>query len=456
MNLNDLPKDKTIYFLGIGGISMSSLAHILIERGYRVAGHDRTESDLTRMLEGLGAEISYTSGDKLPHDIGAVIFSAAFGPDHPEMVRVKEMGLPVYSRAELLGAIARDHACSIGVAGTHGKSSTTAMIYSVLCADGSDPSVLDGAVITELGSQYHIGGSDRLVFECCEYKDSFLSFSPHIAVVLNVELDHTDYFHSIEQMRSSFAKFMRNTGDGGIAVVNFDSDEAMKAAKEYGGRLVTFSPSGNTNADCYITECRYERGRAAELSVVCMGREIDGLSLSVPGHHSVANSLAAICCGVLCGLTDGEIKRGLASYGGICRRFEYKGSFNGADVYSDYAHHPDEIKVTLATAKELGAKRVVTVFQPHTYSRLHDLFDGFCGSFGDSDITVFAETFSARETNTYGISPADLCSHVNNSLYLPTFGEIEEYLSKNIREGDVLIIMGAGDIDRLCKIAQKE
>lgn len=456
MHINDLPRHKKVYFLGIGGISMSSLAHILIEQGYDIVGYDRAKSELTSMLEGLGAVIWYDGADCELSDVGACIYSAAFGAEHPQMLAVTERAIPTYSRAELLGAIAHGFDCSIGVAGTHGKSSTTAMIYSMLCADGSSPSVLDGAVINSLGTQYHIGNSGKLVFECCEYKDSFLSFCPHIAVVLNVELDHTDYFHSIEQMRSSFAKFMSNTGSDGCAVVNFDSDEAMKAAEGYAGRLITFSLSGNRNADCYVTHCEYEHGRATDYSVVCMGRRIDGFQLSVLGHHSVANSLAAICCGVLCGLTDEQIKCGIAAYSGIGRRFEYKGRFCGADVYSDYAHHPDEIRVTLATAKELGASRVVTVFQPHTYSRLHDLFDGFCEAFDDSDLTVFAETFSARETNVSGISPADLCKRVKNSVYLPTFDEIEAYLAKNLLPGDVLVIMGAGDIDNLCKIAQKE
>ncbi len=456
MQLNGLPKNKIIYFLGIGGISMSSLAHILIERGYHVGGYDRTQSETTLMLESLGAEITYDLQADFPSDIGAVIFSAAFGADHPAMVKAVSSGAPVYSRAELLGAIAREYDCSIGVAGTHGKSSTTAMIYSMLCADGSNPSVLDGAVINSLGTQYHIGDGKKMVFECCEYKDSFLSFCPHIAVVLNVELDHTDYFHSIEQMQASFAKFINNTGDDGYAVVNFDSPKALEAAKQYKGRLITFSQSGNTDADCYITHCRYEHGIAADYGVVCMDRHIEGLSLSVPGEHNVTNSLSAICCGVICGMTDEQIKAGLKSYSGIGRRFEYKGVFCGADVYSDYAHHPDEIKVTLATAKQLGAGRVITVFQPHTYSRLHDLFDGFCLAFDDSDVTIFAETFSARETNIYGISPSDLCGHVKNSLYLPTFDAIKEHLAKILRKGDVLIIMGAGDIDNLCKIAQKQ
>lgn len=456
MQLNDLPKNKTIYFLGIGGISMSSLAHILIERGYRVGGYDRTQSNATLMLERLGADICYDGDSPLPQDVGAVIFSAAFGEGHPQMIKAKASKAPIYSRAELLGAIAGGYDCSIGVSGTHGKSSTTAMIYSMLCADGSDPSVLDGAVINSLGTQYHIGNGGKLVFECCEYKDSFLSFCPHIAVVLNVELDHTDYFHSIGQMKKSFARFMNNTGPDGYAIVNLDSPHAVDAAKEYRGRLITFSQSGDTSADCYITHCCYEHGIAVDYGVVCMGRHIDRLTLSVPGEHSVANSLAAICCGVLCDMTDEQIRAGLAAYSGIGRRFEYKGRFCDADVYSDYAHHPDEIKVTLATAKQLGADRVITVFQPHTYSRLHDLFDGFCAAFGDSDITVFAETFSARETNTTGISPADLCKHIDNSVYLPTFDEIKEHLAKILRAGDVLIIMGAGDIDNLCKIAQKQ
>ncbi len=453
MMLKDLPKGSKIYFVGIGGISMSSLAHILLERGYAVAGYDRQPSELTEMLKSLGAEVYYDTDASHLSGVSAAVFSAAFGEEHPEIINIRQTSIPLYSRAQLLGAIAKEFKCSIGVAGTHGKSSTTAMIYSMLCC-GGDPTVLDGAVITKLGSQYKIGSGDNMVFESCEYKDSFLSFFPHIAVVLNVSLDHTDYFHSIEQMRDSFTQFMNNTGKDGYAVVNIDSEDAKSASNGYKGKLVTFSPSGNKQADCYLTHSEFYKGRATDFGVYCLGRQIDNLSLSVVGVHSVANSLAAIACGVICGLTDEQIRQGLASYSGISRRFEYKGTYKGADVYSDYAHHPDEIKTTLHTAKYLGG-RVVTVFQPHTYSRLHDLFDGFCDSFGESDVTIFAETYSARETNVYGISPADMCPRVKNSVYLPTFEQIKQHLDNILQPGDTLIIMGAGNIDELSKIAIK-
>ncbi len=456
MQLSSLSRNKYIYFVGIGGISMSSLAHILLDRGFRVAGYDRERTELTAMLEGLGAKIYYSTDKAHIENCQAAVYSAAFGNEHPEIVNINAAGIPMYSRADLLGSIAKEYKNSIGVAGTHGKSSTTAMIYSVFNAEkGCSPTVLDGAVITELSSQYKIGSGDTMIFESCEYKDSFLSFFPHIAVVLNVSLDHTDYYHSIQQMTNSFSKFICNSGSDGYAVINLDSPYAMQALNGYTGNVITFSPSGNEDADCFVKECTYERGIAKNLTVSICGKEITGLELSVPGKHSVANALAAVCCAHICRLSEDAVRTGLKSYSGIKRRFEYKGRFCGADVYSDYAHHPDEIKATLSTAKLMQKKRIVTVFQPHTYSRLHDLFDDFAASFGDSDLTVFAETYSAREVNTYGVSPASLCDKIPRSIYLPTFDKIEEYLRQNLCEGDLLIIMGAGNIDLLSKIVEK-
>lgn len=456
MKLSSLPRDKYIYFAGIGGISMSSLAHILLDRGYRVAGYDRERTDTTQMLEQLGAKVYYSTDASHLADCGAAVYSAAFGPDHPEIINIASVAIPLFSRAELLGAIANEYRNSIGVAGTHGKSSTTAMLYSLFEAEsGCDPTVLDGAVISKLDSQYKIGKGDTIVFESCEYKDSFLSFYPKIAVVLNVRLDHTDYYHSIQQMVGSFSHFIANTGDDGYAVVNFDSEYAMQATKGYRGRIITFSAEGNENADCFIKKCNFEDGFAKNFTVSVCGRELTKLSLSVPGRHNVANALASICCAHICHLSEDAIRKGLASYRGIKRRFEYKGFFCGAEVYSDYAHHPDEIKATLSAAKMMNKHRVVTVFQPHTYSRLHDLFDDFAASFNDSDLTVFAETYSAREVNTFGISPAGLCDTVKNSVYIPTFDGIKEFLKENLREGDLLIVMGAGNIDSICKIAEK-
>lgn len=452
MDIRDITDKSNIYFVGIGGISMSSLAEILYKKGYKVSGYDCTPSPATEHLREIGIPVYYDTAPEHFENVTVAIVTAAVHEDNPEMIELRSRGVPCYSRAELLGALGTKYANSIAVAGTHGKSTTTGMLSDIFTtAKNADPTVLVGAVVPELGSTFRLGTDENFIYEACEYTDSFLSFYPRIAAVLNLELDHTDYFPNIEALEASFTKFINNAGKDGIAVVNYDSVHAMTAAQNCLPKIITYSPAGNSNADYYITDLGFEHG-FARFAVMHNSKKLVTVSLSVPGEHNVADALCAIACADLSGIEADDIAAGLKMFKGVSRRFELKGELNGAPVFDDYAHHPDEIKATLSAAKMMEYDRVITVFQPHTYSRLHDLFDDFVLSFDNSDITVFAEIFSAsREKDIYGISSKTLADKVEGSIYLPTFAEIEDFLKKEVRKGDMVIVMGAGDVTKISK-----
>ena len=449
MNIYDLKAGSRLYFLGIGGISMSAIAMILSEKGFTVSGYDRAPSEVTAKLEKNGITVYYDFDVTQLNDYDIVIYSAAFGADHPIMIQTVATGITLYSRAEILGALAKLYKNSVAVAGTHGKSTTSGMLGHVfLNAVGCDPTVVVGAVMRDVGSTYRIGKDDNFIFEACEYKDSFLSFFPKIAVMLNVSLDHTDYFSGIEHMRSSFAQYLSNTGADGYAVYNYDCENCILSAKNYKGTHITFSANGNPDAKYIAKNVIFNCGFAS-FDVYKDGSFYLSLKLSAPGEHNISNALAAIAVSDLCGLSKEDIVKGIVSFAGVGRRFEYKGSFCGADVYDDYAHHPDEIKVTLSAAKGIANGRVVCVFQPHNYSRLRDLFDEFTKSFDDADLLILCPLYAAREACGNEVSSELLAKKINGALYIETFDEVKKYLADNLNAGDLLLIMGAGDIAKL-------
>lgn len=449
LNINEIELNSKLYFLGIGGISMSAIAMILAGKGFVVSGYDRTLGEVTDKLQKNGINVYNVFDPSQLNDCDYIIYSAAFGEDHPIMREVLKTGKPIYSRAEILGALANLYKNSIAVAGTHGKSTTSGMLGHVLLnAIGCDPTVVVGAVMRDVGSTYRIGSDDNFVFEACEYKDSFLSFFPSIAVVLNIKLDHTDYFTGIDHMINSFVQYMNNGGENGYAIINSDCENCVAAAEKHIGKTITFSANGNTDADFY----------AKNVSMLCGYATFDvyknkefflSIKLSSPGEHNISNALAVIAVCDLLSVSKDDIVKGLFSYAGVGRRFEYKGSFCGADVYDDYAHHPDEIIVTLSAAKAIAKGRVVCVFQPHNYSRLRDLFDEFKTSFNDADQLILCPLYAAREACGEEVSSKLLSEEIEGSLYFETFDEIKAHLKDTLQPGDLLMIMGAGDIAKL-------
>ncbi len=442
---------KTVYFIGIGGISMSSLAHIAYENGYEVGGYDRVPSALTRELEACGIDINYEALADNIDNFDIIVYTAAISKENPELARALDCDKAgtkycIY-RADFLGWLMSGYKKRIGVAGMHGKSTATAMISHIFMTAELDPTVVCGAVLDEIGGAYRVGSRDSFIMEACEYQDSFLSFTPNIAVVLNIDLDHTDYFSSIEQIRQSFAKYLDIAKDG-YAVINADDANAVMASENYKGKKVFFSL--NRETDYHVAGLRVRNGKY-EFDIFKKYSFFAHIKLAVSGEHNMYDALAAAAVCDICGVKPEYIEKALADFTGAKRRMEFRGYVKGIEakvpLYDDYAHHPTEIRATLNGARSGEYKRIVCVFQPHTYSRTSELFNEFASSFGGVH-TVFADIYAAREVNTFGVTSEQLAEKAGG-IYIPTLEKIAEYLKTELRDGDMLIVMGAGDIIRL-------
>ena len=436
---------KSIYFIGIGGINMSSLAHVTHARGYLTAGSDRTRTSLTEKLESVGIRVNYTHDESSAEGFDAFVYTVAISEDNPEYAYAKRVGKPCISRADYLGYIMTGYPRRVGVAGMHGKSTCTSMCAHTMISAGADPTVLSGAVLASMDGAYRLGDGDAFVFEACEYMDSFLDFNPNIAVILNIEMDHVDYFKSMKQIRESFAKYASLTGPDGYAVCNADDAEVTAALASYTGNRLTF---GIDNcADLRAVNITLDGGRPS-FDVIYRGESLCRVSLGVSGRYNVYNALAAMGACLLCGLSADAIASGLESFCGAGRRMELKGKVNGADVYDDYGHHPTEIRCTLSGARALaGDGRLFCVYQPHTYSRTAALMDGFAAAFEDCDRVALVDVYAAREKNEYGVSSELLAKRIGErATYAESFSAAAELLEAELRAGDVAVIMGAGDV----------
>lgn len=466
--LEAVPSGK-IFFCGVGGISMSSLAELSIMDGYRTAGSDRTESGITRRLSSLGCEVHIGHEAKNVEDADIFVYTVAISPDNPEYVRAGELSIPRISRADYLGYLMTRRKSRIGISGTHGKSTCTAMCASIFAAAERDPVVMCGAeMIGSGGGSCVLGGGDSFIFEACEYMDSFLDFNPTAAVILNVEHDHVDYFSDIAQMRASFKKFADITqSDGeGCAIYNRDCAETVLALKDFEGKRYPF---GICDGDSELSErdgfsavsLVEERGRYS-FDVKYNGVHLCHVRLSVPGRHNVYNALAAAAAAYNEGISPVDISEGLASFKGTRRRMEFKGSRNGADFYDDYAHHPTEIEASLRSARKFSSGRLICAFQSHTYSRTAALLEGFASSLSLADKVLIAPIYSARETDTLGVDQFVLANAVNEAskegkscktaIGFGNFDEIVVELLSDTKPEDTVIVMGAGD---LCLIFPK-
>lgn len=448
MNLESLSEimmsAERIHFVGIGGISMSSLAAITKERGYRVSGSDRNETLLTDRLSASGIRVVYHHSEENVKGASLVVYTAAVHSDNPEIEGAKKLGIPLCSRADYLGWLMSGYTERIGIAGTHGKSTVTSMISEIFISEGLNPTVVSGAELKDMGGAYRIGNKSFFIFEACEYCDSFLSFVPTAAVITNIEYDHADYFKDMKQLRRSFAQYI-NYAERAI-ICSDDPESAALIDELHNEKLITFGIENQ--AEYTASDITFHNG-CAEFYVMKNGEKLCGIKLSVPGKHNILNALAAAATAFSYGLSPEGVSKGLERFQGAARRFEYMGTAaNGALVYNDYAHHPSEIRATLGAAKAFG-KRIVTVFQPHTYSRTAGLWDGFVTAFADSDLTVFADIYAARETNTYGVNSEQLAGAVKGGIYLSSFEKISDYIKNNCNENDIVLILGAGDIIRV-------
>ena len=442
---------SSIYFIGIGGINMSSLALISKRRGYAVGGSDRAESELTERLRQSGIKIFGSHKKENVIGYGAVVYTVAISPDNEEYLEAKRLGLPLISRADFMGYIMMGYERRVGVSGMHGKSTATSMLATAFILGERFPTVLSGAELSLMNGAYTLGSGDDFIFEACEYMDSFLDFNPSVAVILNVELDHVDYFHSIEQIRDSFARFADITGDNGYTVANADDENVALALKNYKGNKITFGIE-NENADYRAVAITTKRGKYS-FDVKKRGEYFCHISLSVTGYHNIYNALATVAASDVCGLEIEKIERGLSAFVGAKRRMEYRGEYGGAEIYEDYGHHPSEVKTTLEGARGLTEGRLVCVFQPHTYSRTKALFKDFAEAFGAADRVLVSDIYAAREINDGTVSSAMLADAIGVSAsYSGDIAKTAKAIKAELKEGDVAIIMGAGDIYKVFEL----
>ena len=437
-----------IYFIGIGGISMSGLAEILLEKGFTVSGSDAKRSSLTELLAKKGALIHYGQrAENIGNDIDLVVYTSAIHPDNPEYAAMKKAGIPSLTRAQLLGQLMKNYALPIAISGTHGKTTTTSMISEILLKADTDPTLSIGGILKAIGGNFRIGHSDLFVTEACEYTNSFLSFFPKIGVILNVEADHLDFFKDIDDIRNSFHQFAKLIPDDGVLIINGEIPGADVILKGLSCKVVTF---GSTpEYDYYPKQISYDENGHASFVLVKKDSE-KPVSLGVPGIHNIYNSLAAIALADVLSIDFSVVQSALADFHGTERRFEYKGMMNGTTIIDDYAHHPTEITATLTAAINYPHKSLWCVFQPHTYSRTKALMKDFARALSAADHVVLAEIYPARETDTLGISSRDLERELRalgtDACCFPTFGEIEDFLLKKCLHGDLCITMGAGNV----------
>ena len=442
-------KPVHVHFIGIGGISMSGLAEILLSRKFPVSGSDSHESALTDQLAAQGAMVHYPQmAENITDDIDVVVYTAAIHPDNPEFRAAQEKNLPMLTRAQLLGEIMRNYKEAINVSGTHGKTTTTSMITEILLEAHKDPTVSVGGMLKDIGGNIRVGGQETFVVEACEYTNSFLSFFPTIEVILNVEADHLDFFKDIDDIRHSFKLFAEKLPEDGLLVINKDIKHSEYFTQALKCRVVTFGHE--KDADYTANFISYDKFAHPSYTLFYKGEELARVELGVTGEHNIYNSLAAVAVARSLDIPMEVILRGLKRFTGTDRRFQKKGSVNGFTIIDDYAHHPQEIAATIEAAKKYPHRKLWIVFQPHTYSRTAALLDDFAGALSQADEIVLADIYAAREKNTIGISSDDLRKHMleqnTNVYYIPKFENIEGFLLQHVEEGDVLITMGAGDI----------
>ncbi|NCC67903.1 MAG: UDP-N-acetylmuramate--L-alanine ligase [Clostridia bacterium] len=442
------------HLIGIGGVSMSPLAEVLVGDGLIIRGSDMTESEKTGHLESLGVEVKIGhAAENVAADAQFVVRTAAVHDDNPEIVEAHLRNIPVFERAQAWGAIMTHYKNALCISGTHGKTTTTSMSTHILMAAQRDPTVMIGGTLPLLQAGHRVGKGDTIVMESCEYYNSFLYFSPTVAVILNIEADHLDFFKDLEDVKASFRRFAALVPENGYVVANADDENTMSALSGLDRKIVNFGLSGD--ADVYADNIE-QKGAQTEFDIMHMGEFFAHVSLRVPGLHNVKNALAATAAAICLGLDATAVSYGLAGFTGAGRRFEFKGKFNGADVYDDYAHHPGELKALLDAVEPLGYKRVVLVFQPHTYSRTAALFNDFVKQLSRADLTYLAEIYAARETNTLGISSADLAKNIPNAIFLPSFEELEKALHFTAAPGDIILTVGAGDVYKIGERLVKE
>jgi len=446
---------KNIHFIGIGGISMSALAQILLAKGLKVSGSDINKSDITDLLEKKGALIHIGHNPNNIANPDLVVYTSAISKDNPEYKKSLSLDIPVLERGEFLGLMMEEYNKTTAISGTHGKTTTTGMLSSIMLKTDSNPTILLGGEYHEIKGNVKIGNRDYFLTEACEYKKNFLNFKPYIGVILNIEEDHLDYYKDLDEIKNAFVDFSKKIPSYGFLVYNSDDsnqnnifDEVLCNKKSFGINKSSFCRAENLKFNPYPS-----------YKLIIDDEYICHLELKVPGIHNVYNSLAASACAYLSGAANCTIKKGLESFSGTKRRFEYKGTYNNVIIIDDYAHHPTEVKTTLETVSKLTEGNIHVVFQPHTFSRTHALLDKFSESFDAAKNVVLIDIYAAREKNDLNISSKDLLkklvSRNVNAFYKESFEAAAEFLKEKSSSKDIIITMGAGDVYKIGDIITK-
>ena len=446
----DFNKPIHIHFMGIGGISMSGLAEILIKEGFSISGSDIHTSDIIKHLEDKGAKVYLSqTADNITDDIDLVVYTAAINFDtNEEYKEAIRRNIPVMKRATLLGQMMHNYQNAIAVSGTHGKTTTTSMLTHILLQADTDPTVSVGGMLDRIGGNIRVGHSDLFLTEACEYTNSFLEFYPLYSIILNVEEDHMDFFKDIEDIKNSFHKFASQTADDGLIIINGDMEHTDFILNGLAQKHVTFGL--NPENDYTATDIAFDKEGNASYNLVAHGEPKGRIALNVKGCHNVMNSLAAIACTEAIGLPLDAIRKGLLSFGGTHRRFEYKGSLGDVTVIDDYAHHPTEIRATLSAAKDYPHDELWVIFQPHTYTRTKAFLPEFAKALEQADHIVLADIYAAREVDTGEVSSKDVMKLLQEDgqdvHYFPSFEEIKDFVKAHVKGHDLLITMGAGNV----------
>lgn len=445
----DLAQFNNVHFIGIGGISMSSLAEILASKGKVVTGSDANASETTKNLESMGIKVLIgQKAENITDDMELIVYTAAISEDNPELKAARASKATVVDRAELVGMLMLSYEHPISVAGTHGKTTTSSLVTEIFLQAGTNPTVSIGGMLPSIGGNYKVGSNDYFVLETCEYCDSFLKFNPHSAIILNVDLDHVDYFKNLDNIYKSFHKFAMRVPQNGFLVINKEIPRLSEVVDGLKCKVITYG--NDDSADWYPTNIVYNEFGCASYDANYKGESIAHISLRIPGSHNVSNSLSAFALAYEYKVNIDDILKGIYNYTGTDRRFQHKGEFNGVTVVDDYAHHPTEIAATINSARAMNKKELWIAFQPHTYTRTKALLDEFTKALSKADKVIVADIYASREKDTGLVHSKDLVDKlvkVNaNAVYGGSLKDTEKYIRENCPSGALLITMGAGDI----------
>lgn len=441
--------NSSIHFIGIGGISMSGLAELLLNLGFHVSGSDSSRSELTDALEKKGAKIFIGQrAENIDKSIDTVIATAAIREDNEELMQARKLSIPVISRAVLLGQVMKLYKNSICVAGTHGKTTTTSMISEIFLNTDINPTISVGGMLKSIGGNFYVGSNETFITEACEYTNSFLDFFPTVEIILNIDADHLDFFKDLDDIKNSFNKFAKLLPKEGTLIINSDIPNIREFTNNLNCNIITFGT--DISSDYSACDITYDDFGRPSFTLLYKGEKQMKVSLGVTGEHNVYNSLSAIATARLFDVDDSATLKALASFSGTDRRFQYKGEVNGFTIIDDYAHHPTEIQATISAAKKYPHNELYVLFQSHTYTRTKALMNEFAETLKAADHVLLVPIYPARETDNLGISSDDLCELIKkqgtDSISLKDFAAAEEYILKNLKKSDLLITMGAGDV----------